>query len=136
MHMTVEEGLQPAFEAPAQAAKFTEWGLLFLNLVVIATTVAALWLGWRSELRDVEQRVQATGTLMAFTVGGQLDKVAVAADALANRLEAELRAGGIDRGALWALVDRSMFRLGEVQTLAIFDAAGQPYGDVPLAVEP
>lgn len=110
---------------PAGAARFTEWSLLLLNLLVIGATATALWLGWRSEIRNAEQDTQSTGRLLAQAIDIKFDKIAVAADALAYQLQAELQAGGIRRDSFWAAVDRARERLPEVQLLAVFDAQGR-----------
>jgi len=115
---------QTALE-PKRGLSSMEFGLLGLNVIVIAITTALLFFGWRAEVEDAERTTLATARLIERTAAQIFDKIAISADSTSDVLESQINGAGIDRQQFWPLLDKTAQRIPEVQTLGIFDANGQ-----------
>lgn len=109
------------------AAPTLRWfrlGLIALN--VIAVVLGAVMV--RSQLQSEEAlsalQTKNTAALLARGAAATLDKARLAVDSVADRLEADLNAQGLQRADIWPMVDRAVKRVPELQTVGLFDNHG------------
>lgn len=110
-----------------QAAHSMRWfrlGLIALNVIAVALGAAMLRSRLQSETTLSTLQATNTAALLARGAAATLDKASLAIDGVADRLEADLNAQGVQRASIWPLVDRAVGRVPELQTVGLFDERG------------
>ncbi|MBP6900596.1 MAG: PAS domain-containing protein [Burkholderiaceae bacterium] len=107
-------------------------GLLLLNLLAAALCAAMLHWRWQDEMNNARLQATSTAALLARSAGATLDQAGLALAGVTDQIEQDLRAGGIDTDALWALVDQATARVPELLTVGLFDGAGRQICGAPM----
>lgn len=100
--------------------------LALIGLNILAIALCAVMLTRQLEAEKALSRFQATNTaaLLARGTAATLDKARLAIDSVADRLEADMAGAGLQRAGIRPMVDRSVERVPDLQTIGLFDQAG------------
>lgn len=106
-------------------------GLLFV-LLVGAIWAVSLWRSRADAIGRAEARAANLSLLLAGNVASVFERAEIALGETASQLERELAGPGIDRHALWALVDAGTALVPAISRIGVFDEAGHQICGQPL----
>lgn len=106
-------------------------GLLFV-LLVGAIWAVSLWRSRADAIGRAEARAANLSLLLAGNVASVFERAEIALGETASQLERELAGPGIDRHALWALVDAGTALVPAISRIGVFDEAGHQICGLPL----
>lgn len=107
------------------------WGLVLLNLLLVALCCWGLWLSWRNKMAEAERKTTATAHLLERGASATFDKARIALDGAADAIERQIAGGGLNEATDWSLIDRAAARVPEIHSIGAFDAAGRQLCGVP-----
>ena len=96
-----------------------------LGALTVSICAYTLWRSWDAAIQRADAEARNLAILIDRNVSTVLDKSAVALGTTAAQLEREIASQGIDRQALWTLVDSATSLVPEIAQIGVFDARGQ-----------
>ncbi len=116
---------------PGATLRSIGWGLVLLNLLLLALCSWGLGLSWRNRMADAERQVTATAQLLERGASATFDKARIALNGSTVALERQLAGRGLDLAAYWSLMDEAAAQVPEVQRIGAFDGAGHQICGLP-----
>lgn len=114
-------------DAATSSPAFVRWmvtGVVLINLLVLGMLAFSLHRSYSEYQQRVELASRNLSQLLALGITGKIDTIDMALLSVADEIERQVAAGGIDARVLNAFMERQKSRLPEITSLRATDARG------------